>query len=255
MTKPSEQIIRVENITSAYNDSTILEDISFEVYKGEVFAILGGSGCGKSTLLKHMIGLLEPVSGSVFINGQDIISASVPRRRQILKNIGVTFQTGALFGSMTLLQNVRLALEEFTDLPNRAINLIASMKLELVGLCGYEDYMPSELSGGMQKRASIARALVRDPEILFLDEPGAGLDPITSAGLDELIANLAKTLKMTFVIVTHELPSVFAIADRVILLEKQLRKIVATGTPVELRDKTDNRWVRAFFHRQQGVEA
>jgi phospholipid/cholesterol/gamma-HCH transport system ATP-binding protein len=245
-----DPIVRVENLTAGYGETLIIDNISFEVDRGEVFAILGGSGSGKSTILKQMIGLYRPMSGTILINGRDIVSAEGKERLQILSEIGVMYQRGALFGSMTLLENARLPLEEFTDLPLSAMDLIAMMKLELVGLHGFEDQMPSQLSGGMQKRAAIARAMALDPQILFLDEPSSGLDPITSAEVDQLVLNVAHNLGITFIIVSHDLASTYTIADRVVILDTTTKGIAATGRPNELRDQSDNPWVRQFLNRK-----
>lgn len=245
-----EAVIRVEEVTAGWGGRVILDRLSFDVYRGEVFVILGASGSGKSTLLKQMIGLHRPVSGRILVSGVDITSATGEARRSILRQFGVMYQSGALFGSMTLLQNVCLPLEEFTDLPKEARELVARMKLKLVGLEGFEYHLPADLSGGMKKRAAIARAMALDPEILFLDEPSAGLDPITSASLDALIQSLAPTLGITFVIVTHELASIFAIADRVVMLDGRTKRIAAIGPPADLRDRCADPWVRAFFRRE-----
>ena len=219
---------------------------------GEVFLIIGPSGCGKTTLIKNMIGLFKPLSGRIIIDGDDIVQAEEDTLQRILRRIGVMYQRGALFGSMSLMENVKLPLEEFTDLPKDAMDLIAMMKLKMVGLKEFRHLMPSELSGGMQKRAAIARAMALDPQILFLDELSAGLDPITSAGLDELVLELTESLGITFVIVTHELPSIYRIADRVIMLDKSVKGIIATGNPHELKDKTENPNVYHFFNREAG---
>ncbi|MEF2144952.1 MAG: ATP-binding cassette domain-containing protein [Desulfovibrionaceae bacterium] len=244
-----EPIIRVRNLVAAYGENVILDGLNFDVNQGEIFVILGGSGCGKSTLLKHLIGLRDPREGRVLIQGRDITAAGGDERDTIMRGFGVMYQAGALFGSMTLLQNVSLPLEEFTQLPTQAVESVARLKLALVGLASAAELFPAEISGGMRKRAAIARAMALDPEILFLDEPSAGLDPVTSAELDQLIIRLSRTLGVTFVVVTHELDSIYTIADRIIMLDKRTKRIVAQGDPRELRDHADDPEMRRFFLR------
>jgi len=243
-------VIQVEHLVAGYGETVILDDVSCQVQRGEVFVIVGGSGCGKTTLLRHMIGLLRPTAGRVVIEGEDITRADEEQLLRIQRKLGVTFQGGALFGSLTLGQNVALPLEEYTTLPRETIDLLVRIKLAMVKLDGFEEFMISELSGGMKKRAALARALALDPGILFFDEPSAGLDPITSAELDELIVQLNKSLGTTIVVVSHELPSIFTIADRCIMLDAEAHGIVAEGDPRRLSETSDNPVVRRFFHRE-----
>ncbi len=251
----NDTVITIKGLKLGYGGRVLLENIDFEVHRGEVFVILGGSGCGKSTLLKHMIGLYPPMAGEVWFGPDNLVSARGEERIRVLRKFGVMYQSGALFGSMTVLENVQLPLDEFTDLPQQAKELVALAKLKLVAMESAAGKMPADLSGGMQKRAAIARAMALDPGILFLDEPSAGLDPITSAGLDELIRELSRRLGITFVVVTHELQSILAIADRVIMLDAKSKGIIGTGKPQDLRDHSPNPWVRQFFNRQAHAAA
>jgi len=250
MNAKADIVIAVKHLAAGYGERQVLRDVNFEVHRGEVFVIVGSSGSGKSTLLKHMIGLFAPQEGEVWIEGENIVTTEGEARTRLLRHFGVVFQSGALFGSLTVSENVALPLGEFTDVPDVARQYVVLSLLNVVGLAGAAHRMPSELSGGMQKRAAIARAMVLDPYILFLDEPSAGLDPVTSAGLDALIQELSRYFGITFVIVTHELHSINAIADRVIMLDEQTRSIVAEGTPAELRGQSDNPAVRRFFNRE-----
>jgi phospholipid/cholesterol/gamma-HCH transport system ATP-binding protein len=250
-----DPIIRVTGVAQHFGSRTIFRDVSFSVSAGEVFVILGGSGCGKSTLMKQLIGLLHPSAGHIEMFGRTITARDRETAlRDMQCRIGVMFQSGALFGSMTLLENVMLPMEMFTDLPPEGQESVARVKLGLVGLGDAAALMPAEISGGMARRAGIARAMALDPPLLFLDEPSAGLDPITSAELDQLILGLRDDLGATFVVVTHELASILAIADRCIMLDRAAYPdaggIIAEGDPRVLRDTSTHPTVRAFFHRE-----
>ncbi len=246
-----ESAIVVENLLAAYGENVILRDVSFRVARGELLAIVGGSGCGKSTLLKYMIGLYRTRRGRVVINGVDIMSADEDILNQQRLGIGVLFQSDALIGSMTLAENISLPLKEHTDLEPEFISQIVKMKLGMVHLAGYENHQPSELSGGMKKRAGFARAMAMDPTILFFDEPSAGLDPVTAAELYELIQRMNRDMRATIIIVTHDLNLVFAVADRVIMLDGAKQGIIAEGSPLALRECEDDHRVYDFFNRRK----
>jgi len=246
-----ETAIEVSNLVTHYGDREILKNISLSIPKGMTTVILGGSGCGKSTLLKHLIGLLKPTKGKINILGNDITAMNEDRLNEVRKKMGILFQGAALLNSMTIMENVSLPLREHTKLKESTMEIMVRMKLDLVGLSGFDAFYPSQLSGGMKKRAGLARALALDPELLFFDEPSAGLDPVTAAGLDELILKLGKVFRMTIVVVTHELPSVFAIADYVIMLDKG--EVLFSGTLEELR-ASDHPRIRMFLERKPEEE-
>jgi phospholipid/cholesterol/gamma-HCH transport system ATP-binding protein len=241
--------IIVQNLTMAYGSFVLMRDINFTVRHGDIFIIMGGSGCGKSTLLRHLIGLKEPATGEIFYGDFNFTKASGAAREQLLRRFGILYQSGALWSSMTLAENVGLPLGEFTDLNAAQIREIAALKLALVGLSGFEDYYPNQISGGMQKRAGLARAMALDPEILFFDEPSAGLDPISSSLLDELIKEISESLGSTIVIVTHELASIFAIGNNCVFLDADSRVQIATGDPKELLAHSTDPRVRKFLTR------
>ena len=239
-----EVVIKSENITKKFGDRAILNGLNIEIYRGETFVIMGGSGCGKSTFLRHLIGTLKPDTGKVYLLGKELSTMDEDEMDKLKKRIGMCFQSAALFDSMTVGENVSLPLREHTKLEKSVINIVVKMKLELVGLRGFEDLMPSQLSGGMRKRVGLARAIAMDPEIIFYDEPTAGLDPIVAGVIDKLILDLSKKLSITSVVVTHDMKSVFSIADRVAMLYEG--KVLEVGTPDEIR-KSKSEMVQQFI--------
>ena len=248
-TKPqTDAPIVVKNLTMAYGDYVIQRDLSFTVNRGDIFIIMGGSGCGKSTLLRHLVGLMEPAKGQVLYGGVDFWKAPPEEQERIKRRLGVLFQSGALWSSLTLAENVALPLGEYTDLDPAAIREVVALKLALTGLAGFEEFYPSEISGGMKKRAGLARAMALDPDILFFDEPSAGLDPISSRRLDDLILELRASLGATIVVVTHELASIFAIGNNSVFLDPETKTMIASGDPKVLVESGDSR-VRSFLKR------
>jgi len=246
----NQPAIAVDNLECGYDGRVLLQHVCFEVKPREIFFVIGGSGCGKSTLLKHMIGLHRPTAGTIKYFGESFTDAPLWRRREMLRTFGVLYQNSALWSSLTLRENITLPLEEYTPLTKHERNELAALRLAQVSLSGYEDYYPSEISGGMKKRAALARALALDPAIVFFDEPSAGLDPVTSRKLDELVLEIRETLGTTMVIVSHELDSIFSIADRVIMLEREAKGIIAEGNPRELVQKSVDPRVQEFLQRR-----
>ncbi len=254
MNTPDNPAIEATGLDCGYDGKVLLQGVTFTVPRGEIFFIIGGSGCGKSTLLKHLIGIHRPTAGTVNFFGESFTQAAPDRRRALLSTFGVLYQSGALWSSLSLRENITLPLEEYTPLPRREREELASFKLAQVGLAGFEDYYPAEISGGMKKRAALARALALDPAIVFFDEPSAGLDPVTSRSLDDLILSIRDTLGTTCVVVSHELASIFSIADRVIMLDAQAKGIIAEGNPGNLARTSRDPRVQEFLSRAERRE-
>jgi phospholipid/cholesterol/gamma-HCH transport system ATP-binding protein len=252
MTESGSHII-ISDLTMAYGDFVVMRDLNFTIGRGEVFIIMGGSGCGKSTLMRHMVGLKEPARGQVLYDGVSFWDTDPVEQDRIMRNFGILYQSGALWSSLTVAENVALPLEEYTNLSPRQIQEIVSLKLSLVGLAGFEEFYPSEISGGMRKRAGLARAMALDPDILFFDEPSAGLDPVSARMLDDLILELKDSMGSTVVVVTHELASIFAIADNSVFLDPETRTMIATGNPKTLLKESHDPKVRKFLTRGEGA--
>lgn len=250
---PSDIKAEIRNLTMAFGSYVVMQDVNATIKRGEVFIIMGGSGCGKSTLLNHMIGLLRPAKGEILYSGKDIWKIDEDARARMLRNFGVLFQSSALWSSMTLSENIALPLKEYTELNPAEIRDLARLKLALVGLSGFEDYYPSEISGGMQKRAGLARAMALDPDLLFFDEPSSGLDPVSARNLDQLILEIRDSLGTTVVVVSHDLESIFTIGDNSIYLDPQTKRMRAQGNPRDLRNHSEDASVRNFL--TSGLEA
>ncbi|MGV6826745.1 MAG: ABC transporter ATP-binding protein [bacterium] len=253
-TQATNPLIRVDALTMKYGDTLIQRDLSFDINQGDVFVIMGGSGCGKSTLLRHLIGLKRPAAGKIFYGDEDFWAADEEARNEIMRRTGVSYQQGALWSSMSLAENIALPLKEYTPLGDSQIRELVSFKLSLVGLAGFEEYYPAEISGGMRKRAALARAIALDPEILLFDEPSAGLDPVSARQLDDLILELRDNLGATIVIVTHELASIFAIGNNSVFLDPDTKTMIASGNPQHLLQHSDNPKVLQFLTRGEHAQ-